>query len=127
MARGINSSLKSSDISTPTNQNLIETHTCDSSSKGCMLENSPECLKPGLSLSDLKVDVHLISLLQKQRVQKNIVKVKQTMSFSQVISKGVETMSNLKSHTYRKHEQVASYNQQKDELKTGEAFYPCRL
>ena len=78
-------------------------------------------------LENSKIDVHLISLLQRQRLQKNIVKVKQTMSFSQVFSKWVETMSNLKSHSYRKREQVASYNKQKDELKTGEALYPCRL
>ena len=44
------------------------------------------------------------------------------MPFGQVVSKWVETISNLKRHIYRKREQVASYNKQKDELKTGEAF-----
>ena len=34
----------------------------------------------------------------------------------------METIGNLKRHVYRKHEQVASYNKQKDELKTGEAL-----
>ena len=38
-----------------------------------------------------------------------------------MIPKWVKTISNLKRHIYRKHEQVASYNKQKDELKTGEA------
>ena len=44
------------------------------------------------------------------------------MPFSQVIPKWVETINNLKRHIDRKHEQVASYNKQKDQLKTGEAL-----
>ena len=43
LAKGINSNLK------PTTHNLVEKHTCDSSSKDCMLGNCPTCLKPGLS------------------------------------------------------------------------------
>ena len=121
LAKGINSNLKSSDI-LPTAHDLVETHTCDSSSKDCMLGNCPECLKPGLLLSDFKADVDLISFLQWQRVEKKTAKVNQTMSFSQVIPKQVETISNLKRHIYRKHEQVASYNKQQDELKTEEAL-----
>ena len=39
-----------------------------------------------------------------------------------MIPKWVETISNLKRHIYSKCEQVASYNKQKNELKTGEAF-----
>ena len=46
LAKGINSSLKSPILS-PTAHDLVETHTCDSSSKDCMLRNCPECLKPG--------------------------------------------------------------------------------
>ena len=34
----------------------------------------------------------------------------------------METISNLKRYIYRKREQVASYNKQKGELKTGEAL-----
>ena len=64
----------------------------------------------------------MISFLQRQRVEKKIVKVNQTMSFGQVIPKWVETISNLKRHIYSKCEQVASYNKQKNELKTGEAL-----
>ena len=44
------------------------------------------------------------------------------MPFSQVIPKWVETISNPKRHIYRKLEQVASYNKQKDKLKTREAL-----
>ena len=44
------------------------------------------------------------------------------MPFGQVIPKWEETISNLKKHIYRKREQVASYDKQKDELKTGKAF-----
>ena len=52
LAKGINSSLKSSDILSPTARDLVETHTCDSCSNDCMLGNCPECLKPGLWLSE---------------------------------------------------------------------------
>ena len=82
----------------------------------------PECLKPGLSLSNFKADVDLISFLQWQRVEKRIVKVNQTMPFGQVIPILVATISNLKRHIYRKREQVAIYNKQKDELRTGETL-----
>ena len=44
------------------------------------------------------------------------------MSFGQVISKWVETISNVKSHIYIKREHSAGYNKQKDELKTAEAL-----
>ena len=44
------------------------------------------------------------------------------MPFGQVISKWVETISNLKRHVNRKCEKVASFDKQKDEVKTGEAF-----
>ena len=87
LARGINSSLNSSDILLPTAHDLVETHTYDSSSKHCMLRNCPECLKPGLSLPNFNADVDLISFLQWQRVEKKIVKVTQRMSFGQVIPK----------------------------------------
>ena len=110
LMKGINSSLKSSNILLPTAHDLVETHTCDLSSKDCMLGNYPECLKPGLSLSDFKADVDLISFLQWQQVEKKIVKVNQTMPFGQVIPKWVETIGNLKRHIYRKREQFASYN-----------------
>ena len=103
LVKGTNSSLKSSDILSPTAHDLVETNTCDSSSKYCMLGNCLECLKSGLSLSDFKTDVDLISFLQWQWVEKQIVKVNQTMPFDQVIPKWVEIISNLKRHMYRKH------------------------
>ena len=70
LAKGINSGLKSSDILSSLLTIWLKTHTCDSSSKDCKLENYPECLKPGLSLSDFKADVCLISLSQWQQLQK---------------------------------------------------------
>ena len=54
--------------------------------------------------------------------RKKIVKVNQTMPFGQVIPKSVETISNIKRHIYRKSEPVATYDKQKDLLKTGEAL-----
>ena len=112
----------SSDILSPTSRDLVETNTCDSSSKDCMLGNCPECLGPGLSVSDFKANVDLLYFLQWQRVEKKTVKVNKTMPFGQVIPKWVDTISNLKRRIYRKRQQVASYNKQKDELKTGEAL-----
>ena len=44
------------------------------------------------------------------------------MPIAQVIPKWVDTISNLKRHIYIKSEQDASYNNQKDHLKTGEAL-----
>ena len=41
LAKGINSSLKSSDALSLTAHDLVETHTCDSSSKTCRLGNCP--------------------------------------------------------------------------------------
>ena len=111
LAKGKNSSLKSSDILLPTAHDLVETQACDLSSKDCILGNCPECLKPWLSLSNFKADVDVISFLQWQRLEKKIVKVNQTMLFGQVILKWVETIRTLKRH-----------NKQKDELKTGEAL-----
>ena len=70
LAKGINSTLKSSDMLSPTTHGLVETHTCNWSSKDCMLRNCPECLKPGLSLSDFKADIDLISFLHWQQVKK---------------------------------------------------------
>ena len=75
LAKGINSSLKSSDILSSTAHDLVETHTCDSSSKDCMLGNCTECLKPGPLLSDFETDVNLISFLQRQRVVKRSSKL----------------------------------------------------
>ena len=53
-------SLKSNDILLPNAGNLVERHTCYSSSKDYMLGNYQEYLKPGLSLSDFKADIDLI-------------------------------------------------------------------
>ena len=65
LAKGI----KSSDILSPTAHDLAEKHTCDLSLKDCKLGNCPKCLKPGLSISDFKADVHLISFLHWQQVE----------------------------------------------------------
>ena len=118
----MNSRLKSSDILSPTAHDLVETHTCDSSSKHCMLGNCPVCLKPGLSLPHFKADVDLISFLQWQLVEKKTAKVNQTMPFGQMIPKWLETISNLKRHIYTKREQVATCNKHKGGLKTEEAL-----
>ena len=79
-----------------------------------MLWDSWECINPGLSLSDSKLDVNLISFLPWQQVEEVIVKVNQTLPFRKVIPKCMKTISNLKSQIRRAKE--------KDELKRGEAL-----
>ena len=106
--KGINSNLKSSDILSPTAQDLIEEHKCDSSSKDCMTGNCPDCLKAGLSLSDFKADVDLIYFLQWQRAEKKIVKVNQAMPLGQVIPKWVKTTRNLKRYIYTQQDEIQS-------------------
>ena len=86
-----------------------------------MLGKCFECLKPGILLSDFKAGIDFISFLQWQPVEKKIFNINQTMPFVQVISKWVDTISNLKRQIYRKGEQVPSCNKQRDELNTGEA------
>ena len=76
-----------------------------------MLGNCPECLKPGLSLSDFEAEVDLISFYNGKELKK--IEVNQTMLLGQVIPKWVESLTNLKRHIYRKREQFASYNKQK--------------
>ena len=122
LVKGINSSLNSSDILSLTAHDLVETNTCNLSSKDCMLGNCPECLKPGLSLSDFKADIDLISFFGMTQVETKILKVSQMILFSQVIPKMDGTLKQPKKHIYRKREQLASYNKQKNELKTGEAL-----
>ena len=56
------------------------------------------------------------------QVETKILKVSQMILFSQVIPKMDGTLKQPKKHIYRKREQLASYNKQKNELKTGEAL-----
>ena len=55
-------------------------------------------------------------------VRTKIVKINQTKPLGQVIPKWVKTIRNLKNHRYRKCEQVARYNIQRDDLKTAETL-----
>ena len=64
LAQAKNSVLKSSDFLLPIAHNRVETHTCHLGSKDYILGNCPACLKLGLSLSDFKADIHLISFLR---------------------------------------------------------------
>ena len=56
------------------------------------------------------------------QVETKILKVSQMILFGQVIPKMDGTLKQPKKHIYRKREQLASYNKQKNELKTGEAL-----
>ena len=57
-----------------------------------------------------------------ETIRTKIVKINQTMPFGQVIPKWVKTIRNLKKHRYRKCEQFARYNKQRDDLKTAETL-----
>ena len=54
------------------------------------------------------------------RQKSTIVKINQSLSFDQAIKKWNSTILTIKKYIYRKGKQVASYNQQKLDLKPGE-------
>ena len=76
------------------------THTCHLTSNDCMSGNCPECLQPGLLLSDLKTDIDLIFFVQWLWVEEKIVRVNQMMLFGHAITKWVETIIKLKRNIY---------------------------
>ena len=86
-----------------------------------LVEANGLCLTSNLSLSDFDEE-KTISFLNWQRVDKNIAKIHQSLSFDQAVEKWNSTILTIKKDIYRKRKQVASYNQQKLDLKPGEAL-----
>ena len=121
LAKGINSSLKSKILATNV-PDLVEANACDSSQDVCMVRECELCLTSNLPLSDFDEENTTISFLNWQRVDKNIAKINQSLSFDQATEKWNSTILTIKKHIYRKRKQVASYNQQKLDLKSGEAL-----
>ena len=68
----LNPSLTSSDLLSSTTHDLVETHRCNSSSK---LLSCPECFWPGLSLSDFKAVLDLVSFLRWKRLEQKSSKL----------------------------------------------------
>ena len=83
--------------------------------------NGLESLKPELPLSDFKTDVDLISFLQQQQIEKQIFKVIQMIIRSSDSQMGGNNEQPKKAYIEITWE-AASYNKQKDQLKTGEAL-----
>ena len=121
LAKGINLSLKSKILATNVHD-LVEANACDSSQDVCMVGKCELCLTSNLSLSDFDEEKATISFLNWQRVDKSIAKINQSLTFDQAIEKWNSTILTIKKHIYRKRKQVASYNQQKLDLKPGEAL-----
>ena len=100
LAEGINSSLKSKILATNVHD-LVETNACDSSQDVCMVGECELCFTSNLSLSDFDEE-KTISFLNWQRVDKNIAKINQSLSFDQVTEKWNSTILTIKKHIYRK-------------------------
>ena len=114
-------SLKSKILATNVHD-LVEVNACDSSQDVCMIGECELCLISNLLLSNFEEEKTTISLLNWQRVDKNFAKINQSLSFDQDIEKWNSTILTIKKHIHQKRKQVASYNQQKLDLKPGEAL-----
>ena len=101
---------------------LVEENACNSSQDVCMGGECELCLTSNLSLSDFDEETKTISFLNWQRVDKNIAKINQSLTFDQAIEKWNSTILTIKKHISQKRKQVASCNQQKLDLKPGEAL-----
>ena len=113
LAKGINSNVKSKILATNVHD-LVEANACDYMVGECEL-----CLTSNLSSSDFDEEKTTISFLNWQRVDK---KYCENLSFDQAIEKWNSTILTIKKHIYRKRKQVASYNQQKLDLKPEETL-----
>ena len=121
LAKSINSSLRPKILATNL-YDLVEANACDSIQDVCMVGECDLCLESKLSLSDFPEEKKTIPFLNRQRVEKNIAKINQSLLFDQSIEKWNSAILTIKKHIYQKREQVASYNQQKSDLKPGEAL-----
>ena len=122
---GINSSLvlRSKILTTNVHDfRLSGTKSCDSSQDVCRVGECELWLTSNWSWSDFDEEKKTISFLNWQRVDKYIAKINQSLLFDQAIEKWNSTILTIKKQIYRKRKQVASYNQQKLDLKPGQAL-----
>ena len=75
---------------------LVEANACDSSQDVCMVGECELCLTSNLSLSDFDEENTTISFLNWQRVDKNMAKINQSLSFDQAIEKWSSTILKIK-------------------------------
>ena len=80
------------------------------------------CLTSSLSLSNFDEEKKPMLFFNWQRVYKNIAKINGSLPFDQAIEKWNSTILTFDKHIYQKRKQVVSYNQQKLDLKPGEAL-----
>ena len=68
---------------------LVEANACDSSQDDCMVGECEFCLRSNLSLSDFDEEKKTISFTNWQRVDKNISKINQILSFGRLLRNGI--------------------------------------
>ena len=68
---------------------LVEANARDSSQDVCMVGECELCLTSNLSLSDFDEEKKTISFTNWQRVDKNISKVNQILSFDRLLRNGI--------------------------------------
>ena len=68
---------------------LVEANARDSSQDVCMVGECELCLTSNLSLSDFDEEKKTISFTSWQRVDKNISKVNQILSFDRLLRNGI--------------------------------------
>ena len=89
-------------------QSLVETYSCDSSSKSCLY--CDECRDTGLKVEDLKDDCTEIQFYQWKRVDKEFQKVKPILLPDDLITLFDEELRVLQKHIFIKRQQHAAYN-----------------
>ena len=99
---------------------LVESYSCNSSSKACMYSDCEVCYDTGLGVEDFTDDCTEIQFYQWKRVDKKVQKVESVLPPDEFLSLFNEEVKVLKKHIYIKRQQHATYNQLKENLKTGE-------
>ena len=99
---------------------LIESYSCNSSSKACMYSDCEVCYDTGLGVEDFTDDCTEIQFYQWKRVDKKVQKVESVLPPDEFLSLFNEEFKVLKKHIYIKRQQHATYNQLKENVKTGE-------
>ena len=99
---------------------LVESYSCNSSSKACMYSDCEVCYDTGLGVEDFTDDCTEIQFYQWKHMDKNVQKVESVLPPDEFLSLFNEEVKVLKKHIYIKRQQHANYNQLKENLKTGE-------
>ena len=101
---------------------LVETCSCDSSSKPCMHSTCDEHCDTGLKVEDFKDDFTEIQVYKWKKVDKKVQKVVSVLLPDDLITLFDEEVRVLEKHIFKKRQQHAAYNHLKENLKPGEVL-----